>query len=258
MKGVYSFVAQPEQQRPHGADIGAGAAGFELKSFVLHYLLTILPVALMLGILQFLFASSQDVSQFFKAMRYDSSVLTPWISVFSKFGNVIFYFVYAALAFQRIKNGDRSGLRLLLCYAFFQVLIVTCLGQFLKIAVGKPRPFNDGPYVHFEMHSKNHSFVSGHTAEMSGAVLPLSLLYKKAFLSLFFGCIIAAMACSRLYLGQHHLADIWVGLLLGSMSAICTVIVWRKWSMRNEQRVSREYGVNGSQRPSCQPDYGVR
>ena len=236
----------------------AGLADPDFKNFTFHYLLGILPVVLMLSILQACFSSSQDINQYFKAIRYGSPTLTHWISAFSKVGNIVFYVVYAALAFRRMKNGDRSGLRLLLCYAFFQVLIVTCLGQFLKIAVGKPRPFNDGPYVHFEMHSKNHSFVSGHTAEMSGAVLPLSMLYKRVFLSVFLGCIIAAMAWSRLYLGQHHVADIWVGLLLGSMSAICTVIVWRKWSMRNEQRASRQRGVNGNQQPSCRPGYGVR
>lgn len=229
-----------------------------LQHIIFHYLLSILPLLLLLFVMHALFNTGREVVGYFNEMREANPVLTRWMFLFSKLGNSVFYAVYAALAFWKFKSGDRSGLQLLLCYAFFQVLIVTLLGQFLKIAVGKPRPFNDGPYVHFSLHSKNHSFISGHTAEMAGSVLPLSMLYKKAFLSFFLGCFIAAMGWSRIYLGKHHLADIWLGLLLGSMSAICTVIVWRKWSVRNEQRASSQHGVNGNQRPCRRRYYGIQ
>ena len=63
-----------------------------------------------------------------------------------------------------------------------------------------------------------HSLPSGHTAEITGAVLYLVLWLRRSWFSVLMGCVIALVGFSRVYLCEHFPSDVALGWLLGALA----------------------------------------
>ena len=88
----------------------------------------------------------------------------------------------------------------------------------LKIVIGRPRPGAGLFLSPLSLQSAFNSLPSGHTAEIIGAVLPLAMLRASPLLSLAGGLFAALVAFTRVYLGEHHPSDLFLGWLLGAFA----------------------------------------
>lgn len=77
------------------------------------------------------------------------------------------------------------------------------------------------------------SFPSGHTATAFALFIALALLSKRNGAKLFFLFVAFLIGYSRIYLSQHFLIDVYFGSLLGTISAIISVLLvsssTKKW-----------------------------
>lgn len=78
-----------------------------------------------------------------------------------------------------------------------------------------PRPFTKGISCVRLDTATGYSFPSGHTQGFATWSTVFALKYKKLWLSILTGVLIALVAFSRLYLGAHYPSDVIVGVLLG-------------------------------------------
>ncbi len=150
-----------------------------------------------------------------------------WLDVFFKYlthvGDGLFYVlvIVILLIFRR-----RQGWIALVCFA-----VVGASVQFLKKLVFYQalRPklfFGEQELLHFvegvSVHS-HESFPSGHAATAFSVFCLLSLFSKNPVWGLPL-CILAILAaCSRVYLLQHFILDIYVGAILGT---ILTLVIY--------------------------------
>ena len=72
----------------------------------------------------------------------------------------------------------------------------------------------------YDFHTAFNSFPSGHTLGAFSFFTLLTLLYKHRVVQLFAFFLAALTGISRIYLGQHFLADLSLGALLGILAAI--------------------------------------
>lgn len=105
-------------------------------------------------------------------------------------------------------------------YMLSSLIVGGALVQALKFTFGRYRPkqwFNDGLYG-LAPFSGHDSFPSGHSQAIFTAMTALAVIHpagRRCYLALGF-----AVALSRVLLGQHYLADIVAGGVLGSVSAL--------------------------------------
>ncbi|MET6998497.1 phosphatase PAP2 family protein [Chitinophaga defluvii] len=105
-------------------------------------------------------------------------------------------------------------------------LLVTVVVQVAKHALNAPRPisyFEDTSIIHtvkwVTVHGSN-SFPSGHTAGAFGMFCFLAIIVANKRLGLLFMALALGAAHSRLYLAQHFYADVYVGSIIGTLSAV--------------------------------------
>lgn len=65
----------------------------------------------------------------------------------------------------------------------------------------------------------SNSFPSGHVTEAAGLAIPLSLRFRRPWLSGALALRILLVGYSRIWLGWHHPVDLLGGLAMGSISA---------------------------------------
>ncbi|POY38333.1 hypothetical protein C3K47_02740 [Solitalea longa] len=112
----------------------------------------------------------------------------------------------------------------------------TIITHSLKIWVDAPRP-----WVYFKNESMirtiegvvllpNHSFPSGHSTAAFAMAAVLAFTFNDKRLSPWFFIMAVLIAYSRIYLGQHFPLDIYVGSLVGMISASLTwsFVVFKK------------------------------
>ncbi len=188
-----------------------------------HAGLVLCPLLMALGLLALAKspAGEADLWQLLAAYRASHPTITAAMRLASDWGNIVFYPVYAVMFFLAWRRGDRGTMRLVLGYALFQLLISFLLVRVLKIALGRPRPGVDGPWTFFSLESSHNSLPSGHTAEIAGATLPLAWRHLNRLFSLAMGLLVALVGFSRVYLGQHHMGDVIIGLVLGAFAGVC-------------------------------------
>lgn len=122
------------------------------------------------------------------------------------------------------------------------ISVPAILVQILKGIFNAPRPFEyyraDPSWIHFDAFWGNqlhhHSFPSGHAAGIFSLCVFLSMILPKKWekfgLVLFFiGLIIAY---SRMYLAAHFFADIFVGSMLGTVTAIFCFELMKRFGKR--------------------------
>lgn len=114
------------------------------------------------------------------------------------------------------------------------MLLTTAIGEgILKHLIQRPRPFVQ--YTAIELlipKPSSSSFPSGHTGSSFAAAWILSRNLKKAAVPAYI--LAAAIAFSRLYLMVHFPSDVLAGILIGTASAVCAEILFKKYMKRKE------------------------
>ena len=100
----------------------------------------------------------------------------------------------------------------------------------LKNIVARPRPFTVYPYAEWwaqagSVAESGYSFPSGHVTAITAFFVALIINkgYRK-FIPLAVVCV-GAMAIARNYLMAHYATDVIAGVLVGSVSAVCSLFV---------------------------------
>jgi undecaprenyl-diphosphatase len=87
----------------------------------------------------------------------------------------------------------------------------------VKDLVVRPRPFVTHPEIHPLYHVRSSSFPAGHAATaFAGAVILSALARRWTFA---FALLAAAVAFSRIYVGDHYLGDVLGGAVVGAALA---------------------------------------
>lgn len=117
------------------------------------------------------------------------------------------------------------------------VLISTIIAQFLKRVV-YPDELRPISYLSdlFPVHvvdgvamRKVHSFPSGHTTTAFAMALIMAYIINKKIWSVILPALALLAGYSRVYLGQHFPTDIFAGMCIGVVSAILSLLVYRKF-----------------------------
>ena len=137
-----------------------------------------------------------------------SAFLDGFFLVVTNLGAEMLFIVVAAIFYWCVSK--RYG------YKMMNVIILgaACM-EGLKNIVRRPRPFTHDGIVSVGEETSGYSFPSGHSHAISNLSTQLYLKYRRREL-LISGIIVSLIvAFSRLYLGQHFLTDVIVGLALG-------------------------------------------
>jgi len=117
------------------------------------------------------------------------------------------------------------------------VIISTLLAQFLKRVV-YPDELRPLGYMaeNFPVHlidgvpmRKLHSFPSGHTTTAFTMALIMAYMINKKAWSVILPLLALLAAYSRVYLSQHFPTDILAGMCIGIVSAILSLLIYRKF-----------------------------
>lgn len=189
------------------------------SAFPPYYLLGILPLSLALALTALFLGTGEELVTFYREYRLAHPALTSAVQVMTDFGNPLLYLVYGAMFLRARKAGDSRTVRFVAIYVVVQLLVSFLLVRILKIGFGMPRPGTAGEAVPFSFKGVYNSFPSGHTTEMAGAILPLMRRMHALVPRLALSAYLAVVGYSRIYLGMHHLIDVFAGLLLGSAAA---------------------------------------
>ena len=127
------------------------------------------------------------------------------------------------------------------------VIISTILAQFLKRVVypDELRPISYLSEV-FPVHvvdgvtmRKVHSFPSGHTTAFAMALIMAYIINRKTW-SVILPVLASLAGYSRVYLAQHFPTDIFAGMCIGIVSAIVSLLIYRKFiRYLNEKDLSK-------------------
>ncbi len=89
---------------------------------------------------------------------------------------------------------------------------------------GQPLRVVEGIVLH-----EQHSFPSGHTAAVFALCGCLALLSRNTGLQVLLFLLASLSAFSRVYLSQHFFVDLYVGSIIGMLSAMLCVVVLQRW-----------------------------
>lgn len=130
-------------------------------------------------------------------------------------------------------------------YLFAAQFLGGIISTIAKRAFDEPRPllyFQENyseitlPLVEGVRMYQMHSFPSGHTITAFALFFGLSLIIKNKWLKIFFFIMAALIGYSRVYLSQHFAIDVFVGSVIGILSAwICYPLFTKmdeKWGKR--------------------------
>jgi membrane-associated phospholipid phosphatase len=113
------------------------------------------------------------------------------------------------------------------------VILSTSINLFVKDLIQRPRPTPDLATVYAALTS--YSFPSGHVMFYVGffgfiVFLGFSLLkpsFKRTLLLALFGSPIILIGLSRIYLGEHWASDVLGAYLLGSLTLVAIIMIYR-------------------------------
>jgi membrane-associated phospholipid phosphatase len=128
------------------------------------------------------------------------------------------------------------------------VIISTILAQFLKRVV-YPEELRPISYLSeiFPVHvvdgvtmRKVHSFPSGHTTTAFAMALIMAYIINRKAWSVILPLLASLAGYSRVYLAQHFPTDIFAGMCIGIVSAILSLLIYRKFiRYQNEKDPSK-------------------
>jgi membrane-associated phospholipid phosphatase len=123
------------------------------------------------------------------------------------------------------------------------VIICTVLTHFLKRVVfaDEMRPVvvlgEDVVHVVKDLHmNRSNSFPSGHTSTAFTLALLMAFLYPRVWAAYFFPLVAFFVGYSRVYLSQHFVTDVCVGMLIGIISSWLSLLVYEKYRAGRAQK----------------------
>lgn len=179
-----------------------------------------------------LFGGEEATAKFFEQWRVQNGHLTPWLTLYTDWGNAAFYLAYAGVLVAGLARGRRELTGLALGYLAAQLLISLLAVRVLKMSIGRPRPLVGGDYLHFTAQGSHHAMPSGHSTELTLQTLPLALRSRRLIWPLALGLALGLMAFTRIALGWHNPTDVLAGWVLGSIGGLLAQylagrITWR-------------------------------
>lgn len=117
------------------------------------------------------------------------------------------------------------------------VLISTLLAQFLKKVI-YPEELRPIAYLteNFPVHilegvdmNRLNSFPSGHTASAFTMALIIAHMVNRRFWSIALPILALLVGYSRVYLSQHFVTDVLAGMAIGTISAVLSLMIYRKF-----------------------------
>ncbi|MEO7310853.1 MAG: phosphatase PAP2 family protein [Chitinophagaceae bacterium] len=161
---------------------------------------------------------------YMRLVPYHSKALDLFFTVFTYLGDGIVILLLAVVLLIRKKKW--IGVAIIVSYALSGLL-----AQLAKYIHPSPRPavffrqlglpFHEIPGV--TLMNSMASFPSGHTTSAFALLVVLILFYPKSKWNLLWLFLAVAVGYSRIYLGNHFLADVTAGATLGIISAFGTV-----------------------------------
>lgn len=183
------------------------------------WLLVSAPLLAMLAVLALCFGGQEAaLIPFFKAHREAHPLLAQGFGLLTDLFNPIFYGVFLWLLIKAWRE-KRPGLkRFVLAWIVMQLLVALLTVRLTKIIIGRPRPEADGLFQPMTTHGSHHSLPSGHTTEAATTCMAFALRLGRAWPAVIFGCLLALLGFSRIYLGWHHPSDVFFGWALGGVA----------------------------------------
>lgn len=163
--------------------------------------------------------------------------------------------MFLALFLLVIKNHDNMQ-QILLCLGCVALCLLIASGTanfLVKPMVERLRPCNDPQYKYLaciagNMHERDFSFFSSHAANTMAVATFFTLLVRSSLLGMTLYAWSFINMWTRLYLGQHFITDIIVGMVWGIVSALIAYTLFRKMfqNMSNSNKfVSTQYTSTG-------------
>lgn len=189
------------------------------RAFFRSWLPVSAPLLLVLAILAVGFCGDETaLIPYFKAHRQAHPWLRHGLEFITNLFNPLFYGVFLWLLIKAWRE-RRPGLRrFVLAWIAMQLLVSLLLVRVTKSIIGRPRPDADGLFQSMTNHGSHHSLPSGHTTEAATTCTALAARLGRWIPSLGFGCMLALLGFSRIYLGWHHPSDVFFGWALGGVA----------------------------------------
>ncbi len=147
-------------------------------------------------------------------------IFSPKIWLVTSALSVLFFFIYKAIrnefdfryAFVKIKNSY-------VFYVFCSVVLAFITTGFLKVLIGRSRPFVLGnPYfAPWNFESVVHSMPSGHTTISFAALIMIGMLFPRIKWATW--TLAIAIGLSRIYVCAHWGSDVVLGAFVGMLCA---------------------------------------
>ena len=162
---------------------------------------------------------------------FDSPFLDKIVEVFTMFGEQTLIICLVVLIFWCI---DKRKGEAVCTTMLFSILTM----GLLKAIVRSPRPFQvldlEGKRIET---ATGYSFPSGHTTTAASFYSGLAIVFRKRWISILSGIIIALVALSRMYLGVHWPIDVAFGLIFGIlMSFLLVPVMYRLFESPTKTR----------------------
>ncbi len=155
-----------------------------------------------------------------------SAFLDPIMRVFSYIGEIGAIWILLGITLLFFRKTRAAGLGVLAAIALSFLAGELCI----KNVVARPRPFLINTSAHVNGHAPSgYSFPSGHTSSSFAAVTVLfAMLRDKKWICFSALAVAVLIAFSRIYNYVHYPSDVLCGMLLGIISAIIIVFIFKK------------------------------
>lgn len=173
---------------------------------------------------------------------YHQSRLDTFFTYYTWVGDGVFAVIVILLLLSMRRRAD--AMELLTAF-----LLSALLAQIFKNLFSMPRPrefFNngsfDGPYKNFIQGVTLHgfsSFPSGHSTSVFTLMTSLAIFEKDRRKDLLFLLVGLLVGYSRIYLGQHFMADVLAGSFLGLTTAVIVHLTLTEQIVRLSERIGQ-------------------
>lgn len=119
-------------------------------------------------------------------------------------------------------------------YLMFAFIMSAAINQVLKLVIKRPRPYVEDPSVGVAPLTSGYSMPSGHAQNTGVLATTFKSLFNKKWLNIASLILLILVPFTRVYLGQHYLTDVLVGLILGIGITILTFKVLKRYDNIHE------------------------